>query len=467
MSGTKVVKSGNGAFGITVNSGANPGVAMKVNIRMKDIFHKYKEFDEPQRVVCDKVIIDPSNRGGQPPDMHYLHFDLEPNQEKDGFDKLRPKPGVLRNLMPNAEERERCIQHNRDLMEGTNGLFPPLFADIVEFGCLASNHMTLSHRGIKHGLVSSLTGRKWKVPSDDDSLDEIIKIGLQYWVMRWDLPVCEAKLVSDWHNSDQNQNAGNGDAFLHRMVLTIVNEELIKTPLVKISQIIARYTANAIVQVNTNAVASIGKMVLAQGAGQYVEEWLIWLSKSVNSTQLTCPPQWFEEMCKIFETKYVLVKLVTKKIHYSGEVKVINQRPIPDMTKFITVPEMTAVAKNKDNLDGLEDFFRHGRNVVEPVLAKHIGKVRGRDLMDQLEQNAGRLVYAKSLTKHCIVSPKVVGKFSIDKLTIMRENWADYCEKTVPDVVGFALECGIKSICAAEPPEHAEEWLLAHWLAIW
>ena len=65
MPGTKVIKSGNGAFGITINSGANPGVAMKVNIRMKDIFHKYKEFDEPQRVVCDKVIIDPSNRGGR------------------------------------------------------------------------------------------------------------------------------------------------------------------------------------------------------------------------------------------------------------------------------------------------------------------------------------------------------------------------------------------------------------------
>ena len=78
---------------LAIKPGANidPVQLAKKSQRTKAILDKYKMYDEPQRVVCEKIVIDPNNRDGQPPDMQYLHYNLEPDKEKDGCLETRPK----------------------------------------------------------------------------------------------------------------------------------------------------------------------------------------------------------------------------------------------------------------------------------------------------------------------------------------------------------------------------------------
>jgi len=148
------------SFSIQPSKDIDPAQLAKKNQRIKAIFNKYKLHGEPQRVVCEKIIIDPNNRDGQPPDMQYLHCNLEPDQEKDGWLETRPKPGILVKLTDPAMRR-RAIDHNVKLMEGTEGLYPPLHESLIEYSCLAANHLTLSHRGMKAHMRSCITGKVW------------------------------------------------------------------------------------------------------------------------------------------------------------------------------------------------------------------------------------------------------------------------------------------------------------------
>ena len=98
-------------------------------------FHKYKIHDEPECVVCEKIIIDPNNRDGQAPDVQYLHRNLEANQETDGWLDTRPKLGILVKLADPAK-KQRAVAHNLKLVGGSEGLYPPLNESLVEYSSL-------------------------------------------------------------------------------------------------------------------------------------------------------------------------------------------------------------------------------------------------------------------------------------------------------------------------------------------
>ena len=101
-------------------------VVHKTNQSIKETFKKYLLFDEPQRVVCDKICISRHNRNGQPLDLQYLHNDLEPNQERDDFLDTRPRPGVLIFFGDDHALKRLEIEHNIKLAEGATRVYPPL-----------------------------------------------------------------------------------------------------------------------------------------------------------------------------------------------------------------------------------------------------------------------------------------------------------------------------------------------------
>ena len=87
----------------------DPGQLVKKNEKLKQIFQKHKVFDKPHRVQCWKVVPDKVNRGGQPPNIHYIHENLEPKLEDDGFDEMRRY-----NLMTNWSRSETTQSRRAD-----------------------------------------------------------------------------------------------------------------------------------------------------------------------------------------------------------------------------------------------------------------------------------------------------------------------------------------------------------------
>ena len=94
---------------VAANDNMEAAQVAKANHAISDLWKKWKVYDDPINVVCDKIIVDSNNRGGQPPDMQYLHCNLEPQQERDGFDDKRPRPGLLKLLNTHTLEKKKLI----------------------------------------------------------------------------------------------------------------------------------------------------------------------------------------------------------------------------------------------------------------------------------------------------------------------------------------------------------------------
>ena len=132
-------------------------------------------------------------------------------------------------------------------------------------------------------------------------------------------------------------------------VLSIcIEEDKLSPGQVKVGNVIAKFTKNAIVKVNPNVVAAYAKWLLALGLKDYCQEYLDWYSRNVNPTELACSPTWYEEECKIITNKFPLTMLTTALLQLSGDGRVTNMRPTPDTARFISSPEMSALVNNTE-----------------------------------------------------------------------------------------------------------------------
>ena len=298
---------------------------------------------------------------------------------------------------------------------------------LIKYSCLAGNHLTTSHQGMKAGMRSSITGRVWGAPDDDKDLVFTLREGLLYWILDDSMTDEECKMITLWHNADQSQNSGVTDAMSIREVLFDCKAELQKSIHVKTSVIIARFTSRSIVQVNANSIGAYAKWIVSMGVDAgYVDEVLDHLARFVNSTELTVSPVWFEDQINALPQEFVLLKLMTTLLHYNGDAKTVNQRPAPDVSRTISGPEMVALGKNKDMCVLLEDFFKDLRVKIEPALVGRINKTRARDLLRPLEFHVIRMAYSKGVAKapSCDeFTPSVVGKPTMEKLEHMKKSW--------------------------------------------
>ena len=405
---------------IKANKDIDPGQLVKKNEKLRQIFDKHKLFDKPVRVQCWKVVPDKVNRGGQPPNIHYIHENLEPNLENDGFDEMRPKPGLLKKLA-NPEKRKEQLDHYKKLTAGTTGLFPPLHEEQVEYSCLGGNHLTLAHRGIHCGLTSAITGKTWCTGGGKD-LAKVVEIGLEYYCIDDDISDEDAKLLSEAHNSEQDQNACTGDGQNIRKVLNIFRQHQKVQKHVPVGRVIADYAAVTLVKVNTNNVAAWTKFVSCQGAGELVEEFLEFISLCVNEQEIRCPPGWLEEVAKAIPEEFGITKNNLCYIQYSGEGRIVQQRPMPDTLRFISPAELTALGANKALLEMLEEFHHWNRTHIETEIAARLGALVARQSVRLLEENVTRLAINKGLKKDSFAS-KATGKLDNDKIIQLRKDW--------------------------------------------
>ena len=441
-----------------------PAAQVKANQRIDNLLRDFGQDLEPKRVRSSEIVVDVNNRKGQPCDLQYIHTKLVPGILKDGIILSRLKPGLLIHLT-DPVKRTRAIAHNKALMEGTEGLYPPIHENAVLYSCIGGNHLTISIAGIACQMVSAVTGSTWACPLDDHNLKKLATDGHHYIVLKDTISDEDAAWLAETQNADQNQNAGTNQATNLREVTNIHNAFTIEkqTPHIKTSDIITRFTKQNVVTVNPNVIAAYHKFVTALGAGEYVIELLDWLSKHVNFTELSVAPSWLEECGKSMKDM-PLGMFITTQLQYSGEVVVRNQRPTPDSAKFILTSEIASLMKNSDVCAAWEAFLRDMRVRVEPELKSMIGPVRAREIISQLEIWSGRMAYQKSQVA-AEFAPKIGGKFSKEKLDEGLLYWAISVAdkfsalKHFPGKIGVVLESDkvetdvIDEVPAAYTPE--------------
>ena len=138
---------------------------------------------------------------------------------------------------------------------------PPIFASIVEYEALGSQHMTISLRLFKSGKVSPIKGRAFKNPDDDD-LTARITHGSYFICLSDDIPEDDARFLARWQNADQDRNQASSERRLMRTIREICKVEVAKCPLVKISQVAMQVVNKSLVKLKVDAVGTMAKYVL-------------------------------------------------------------------------------------------------------------------------------------------------------------------------------------------------------------
>ena len=290
------------------------------------------------------------------------------------------------------------------------------------------------------GMVSGITGKTWTA-SGCPGLQQVIRTGHSYWIMKSTIPAAQAAEISDSQNADQNQNAFSGDGQNMRKTLAICKELQKEGPHVKIGDVIRRYAVMSFTKINHSNVGAWAKYVMGQGAGVYVEEFLDWFSRFVNASELSCPPTWLEHLVTAIAHTFVIFRQTTTMVQYSGDGRVVNARPIPDNAAFILMTEVTAMGKNVPLCTMIEDFLRDLRVHVDPEIARVVGQSRARELVRHLELNATRMAFHKSLLP--LFPVKSVGKVSPDKLHDMKVSWMRWVVDQNPQLLPVCEKCGI------------------------
>ena len=120
-------------------------------------------------------------------------------------------------------------------------------------------------------------------------------------VFKHTIPAKDKGLLSNARNVDQDQRQPSGEPVLIRTINEIC-EQLLKekgdTNQVKPSEIITRYSSVATGKMNSNIVASYGRLCCKLGCKEYVSELLDWMSDNVNPCDLQCSPASYEDVSK-------------------------------------------------------------------------------------------------------------------------------------------------------------------------
>ena len=436
----------------TCVEGMNPTIFAKTSKVVEQILAKRAlNKGVPQRFKPHTCGVSQWNRKGQSPNMMYIHGPLFDNMKKDGFDPKRAKPGLAIVYNDSGPKLDAALAYNKRIAEFAPGLWPPVDAEHMRRFTLSFSHMTIKLRLHEAESVCEITGKSFKVNKDDDEdLHYVAKEGHEYIALSEDTTEEEALLLSDWYNSDQDQNTGTSEASILKTIQLVVQGMVRESKLLKVSSVVQRVAEQSIVKINPLAIGHYAKFVIELGAEDLIDEWLIFFSTSVNPIDLACPPALFNSITTEIGRYAPLFKVNVAQIMYDPSVVQINQRPIPDSVKFVTAKEIENVAKDKGKISTIEAFLKANRALTQNIICKHTSKTFFLTVIRMFEHNVVRLAFGKPLLPDYKVSKSVFGKFTAEKMNILQYDWVMHLQSMRTALSNLAVELDLKVVANDE-----------------
>ena len=117
----------------------------------------------------------------------------------------------------------------------------------------------------------------------------------------------------------------------------------------------------------------------------------------------------------------MILKLALTKEFYNDDNVHFQARPLPDLCKFMSVSEITALGKDDEKCAMMEKWLKDTRQLCEEKLFASSSVARSRDVLNAWESQVIRLGASKAMLS--VFPPGVAGKLSEDKLATMRSAW--------------------------------------------
>lgn len=278
----------------------NGAMFIKSNKRYKQIMKDYLVRENAIPFHWTLILASPFNRMGQPLNMVYVQQDLIPGIVDRGFNPKRPHPGFLVNRGGNGAALERLNHHNKVMRGGSSKMYPRyVYRPDAVMECLGGNHLTISAESIGSGMTND-KGKTWAVPADDEDCRYLVDKGHIYFELRGDLPDDDARFLSEYLNSDQNQNQQNSEISTLRHVALKVKAHLEKTPHPRTQVVVAEVLEESIVKLRADEIADMCQYAIGFANTPYLDEFFQWYGQHVNPKELSVSSRWMGELAKAF-----------------------------------------------------------------------------------------------------------------------------------------------------------------------
>ncbi len=434
-----------------------PSNFMKAAKRFKAIITTYAERDEPVPIQAWKVLPSPKNRLGAPLNLGYVHSDLGPNIHKKGYDATRPKPGVV--VHRTSPQKIQALKaHAEAMISGAPHMFPTYHFASPEvcFECVGGNHLTVVIRFYEAGYTSPVTNIKYVVPDDEEDLRDRVNRGHSYIVLRDDVPEDDLTFLSEYLNSDQDQNQCTSEVSSLSAVNKALLEELKVTPHPKVGKIVQTVSALSMIKLKADSIGDLAHYCANLANTPYVTEIINWHSRNVNPKEISISPRWLGDIAKTLGKSCPIVLKTMPLIQWRGELKLEQVRPLPDIARTIGMPEVNAQMKGTSNIEFCETFCGDSRRMLEMFLNKQVGEPMANALFNDFEEAAVRLLFSKSLGV-VKFEHSVAGKFTNAKLESLRHSWLPHIENNYDQLCGLRVKFGIVDMHAADAEKPDDE----------
>ena len=414
-----------------------PGKFVKESKRFASLIEMWKERDDPMAIQCWKVLPSPFNRMLN---LQYVHSNLAPDVHTKGFDPTRPKPGcVIHRTDPAA------IARLKDNAIAVQSIAPELYPELHTLSpeccmeCLGGNHLNLTLRFYHGGYTSPITGITYKVPSDEPALRDRVEVGHSFIVLKEGIPDNDATFIAEYLNSDQNQNQGTSEMQVLLATHQVVGEELKLTPHPQVSKVTQKVANKSLVKLRADSIGDHAHYCINLVGTGLIDELIRWHARNVNPKELSVSPRWMGDLAKTLGKHYPFCMMGITFIEYRGEVKIANARPLPDVSRTLGTAQLNGLMKDPTNIIACEAFLRSSRKLLDAWMTEKLqSKHRVSALFNIFEEAGCRLLTGSSLG-NVGFDHKVAGKFTVERLEILRSAWMLSIETKYHELDGLVL----------------------------
>lgn len=405
---------------------------------------------EPQQLVPPSVGVAYQNRKGIPPNMQYVYGNLTHNMKNDGCCASREKVGVvLRYAAGPKLDRQR--QHQVMLKSAASERWPPLNTDNMFDFTLANTHINIKLRLHNAGHVDPISGVSFALEQDPkhDNYDKLLNLraasGLTFYVIDGDqISDNEAFIVSEWFNSDQDQNSASSEVSLIRSIQIKATEIGADGTVVKLASLVQQVSENSLMRLRPNTVASLGRWVMDfMETPNMIDDWIDYISDEIDTGELSASPMFFEQCAKLLSKNNPELKMYVSQVLYDSSVVDRRQRPQPDGAMFIAVKDLEALSKDEAKMAQINCFLRENHTKFMPILAKHCTSQQAKKMLRLINHNIVRLSMGKPLAKTFKMPKSVIGKWDAEKVPLMIACWVSHVQSTWAVFSHFAADAGM------------------------
>jgi len=345
------------------------------------------------------------------PNISVCHSVIATSFLNDGLDPSRPLPGIFINYSGRPEMIAKLVAHNQAFSNG-NDAYPPIYAEEVFAGSLASSHYNMTLRLFQANTTSSINGRAF-LADTDDTIARVCAEGHEWISLSPDIPEVDARVISDWRNADQGSSQVKHEFEVIRHIQVVCNKELATASEVAMSTVVTRIISESPTKIFHYVVAALVRFTLDLGNGELIDKICNWHSSVVNPNELAVPHTLLEAVAKHLSKKVPLVKTATVLTAMTSENCQQMVRPQRDQAKFITPQEVMALGNQGELVETIQQFFHDKRSLIKMHLSQWNQAER---FTTYLEIQIIRLAMHKPLADYFPVGKLAAGPLTIDKM---------------------------------------------------